>query len=226
MKERFVSGLAQDYAIVLDLPLVCKPQVRGIPVAQLLQTRLQHVSMRLHAQHVLALHVLVSASCCHVTVGSNGFSCRELCNSASRKGAALAVEANLLVALGGQHSGVLLVSRSCPSCRAKDHRVSSTATESACRCVQRMAQGRDAWQWEGGRAARIGLIPRGTEDGRDVRWFQLPALWTWHTVNAWQEGGAVLLYACVYDSVRPGSACAQISQSSRAPWASSLGSGP
>ena len=68
--------------------------------------------------------------------------------------------------------------------------------------VQRMAQGRDAWQWEGSRAARIGLLPRGTEDGRDVRWFRLPPLWIWHTVNAWQEGGAVLLYACVYDSVR------------------------
>ena len=79
-----------------------------------------------------------------------------------------------------------------------------------------MAQVRDACQWEGGRAARICVIPRGTEDGRNARWFQLPALWIWHTVNAWQEGGAVLLYACVYDSVHLGSTCAQINSSLRA----------
>lgn len=72
-----------------------------------------------------------------------------------------------------------------------------------------MAQGRDAWQFEGGRAARIGLLPRGTEDGRDMRWFQLPALFIWHTINAWQEGGTVQLYACVYDSVRLHLICAQ-----------------
>ena len=74
-----------------------------------------------------------------------------------------------------------------------------------------MAQGRDAWQFDAERGARVGLLPRGTEDGRDVRWFELPALFIWHTVNAWQEGGSVLLYACVYDSVRLGLTCA--------PWA-------
>ena len=111
--------------------------------------------------------------------------------------------------LGGQRSGILFQ-------LAQAHLVTQGTLrntdryQAACSRAQRMAQGRDAWQFEGERAARIGLLPRGTEDGRDVRWFQLPALFIWHTINAWQDGGAVLLYACVYDSVRRGPMCAQI----------------
>ncbi|KAK9834825.1 hypothetical protein WJX81_001553 [Elliptochloris bilobata] len=66
---------------------------------------------------------------------------------------------------------------------------------------KRMAKGGPAWRFESRRAARIGLLPRATEDGRDIRWFELPALFIFHTINAWQEGDAVALYACVYDSI-------------------------
>ena len=68
-----------------------------------------------------------------------------------------------------------------------------------------MAKGGPVFDFVPGRAARFGVLPRSTEDGRDVRWFELPALYIFHTVNAWQERDAVVLHACVYDTVRAAS---------------------
>ncbi len=71
----------------------------------------------------------------------------------------------------------------------------------ACR-RQRMLAGGYAYEFEKDRPARFGVMPRGTADGRDVRWFELPPLYIFHVANAWQDGNTVVLFACVYQSVR------------------------
>lgn len=56
------------------------------------------------------------------------------------------------------------------------------------------------------RNARIGVIPKRLQGvaSKDVkvRWFELDQpLAIFHTVNAWQEGDSIHLFACIYDKV-------------------------
>ena len=61
--------------------------------------------------------------------------------------------------------------------------------------VQRMMRGEEPFKFEGERAARIGVMPRHGNTG-DVRWFELPSFWVWHTLNAYEDGDEVVLLAC------------------------------
>jgi carotenoid cleavage dioxygenase len=45
--------------------------------------------------------------------------------------------------------------------------------------------------------ARFGVIPRhGAGDA--IRWFEAPACWVYHTVNAWEDGDEVVMVGCRY----------------------------
>ncbi len=44
--------------------------------------------------------------------------------------------------------------------------------------------------WEPDQGTRIALIPR---DGGPIRWLSTDAFWMWHTANAYDQGGAVVL---------------------------------
>jgi len=57
---------------------------------------------------------------------------------------------------------------------------------------QRVEAGGPFWIWEPERASHIGIMPR---DGsaRDIRWFAGPAFWSWHTMNAFEDGDRILL---------------------------------
>lgn len=54
------------------------------------------------------------------------------------------------------------------------------------------------WRKEAG--ARIGLLPRGGK-GTDVKWVSLPPCYMFHTLNAYDDGGTVVLEACRFDSL-------------------------
>ncbi|CAI5479820.1 unnamed protein product [Closterium sp. Yama58-4] len=60
--------------------------------------------------------------------------------------------------------------------------------------------------WNPDRPARFGVLPRYAESEGEMRWFELPPLFIFHTVNAWEEqteGGEteVVLIACRYDTI-------------------------
>ena len=58
--------------------------------------------------------------------------------------------------------------------------------------------------WEGGRAARFGILPRYASSEAEMQWFELPALFIFHVANAWEEeaagggGTEVVLVACKF----------------------------
>jgi carotenoid cleavage dioxygenase len=56
----------------------------------------------------------------------------------------------------------------------------------------RVEAGGPFWIWEPRRASHIGVLPR---DGTaaDMRWFHGPAFWSWHTMNAFEEGHCIHL---------------------------------
>ncbi|MCP4805567.1 MAG: 9-cis-epoxycarotenoid dioxygenase [Proteobacteria bacterium] len=66
--------------------------------------------------------------------------------------------------------------------------------------VERLARGRRRVQFDTEAPARIGLIPR---HGSEVRWFEGPACYSYHTVNAWEEGDETVLIACRIDNPMP-----------------------
>ncbi len=47
--------------------------------------------------------------------------------------------------------------------------------------------------------SRFGIIPRHGDSG-EVRWFETPACFVWHTLNAYEEGDEVVLVACRMNS--------------------------
>ena len=63
------------------------------------------------------------------------------------------------------------------------------------------------WQYHPENGARIGLLPKYAEDASQLRWFDLPGFFAFHTANAWQEGPLVHLFVAAFDEVRPACGC-------------------
>ncbi|EIE21342.1 carotenoid cleavage dioxygenase 1B [Coccomyxa subellipsoidea C-169] len=61
-----------------------------------------------------------------------------------------------------------------------------------------MIKGKPLVNFNEGRASRFGVLPKRCEDADKVRWSELPAMFAFHVANAWQEGNAIHLFACVY----------------------------
>ncbi len=63
----------------------------------------------------------------------------------------------------------------------------------------RMQKGEPGLMFEKDRASRFGIVPR-HGDNNDVRWFETPACFVWHTFNAYEQGDEVILLACRVNS--------------------------
>jgi carotenoid cleavage dioxygenase-like enzyme len=54
------------------------------------------------------------------------------------------------------------------------------------------------YTWNPSHQARVGLLPReGTT--REVRWFEVDPCWVFHTLNAYDDGGRVVIDVCRYE---------------------------
>ncbi|MGB7381031.1 MAG: carotenoid oxygenase family protein [Rivularia sp. (in: cyanobacteria)] len=63
----------------------------------------------------------------------------------------------------------------------------------------RMQKGEPGLMFEKDRASRFGIVPR-HGDNNDVRWFETPACFVWHTLNAYEDGDEVVLLGCRVNS--------------------------
>jgi len=61
-----------------------------------------------------------------------------------------------------------------------------------------MAARGGAFSWEPERGARLGVMPRGGGNA-DVRWFDIDPCYVFHPMNAYDDGGAVVLDVCRYE---------------------------
>jgi carotenoid cleavage dioxygenase len=65
--------------------------------------------------------------------------------------------------------------------------------------LEAMTTGEPLLNWNPDNGARIGVIPRhGTND--DVKWFEIPPCYVFHTTNAYEDGDEVVLVACRLNS--------------------------
>ena len=64
----------------------------------------------------------------------------------------------------------------------------------------RMQKGEPGMMFEKDRASRFGIVPR-HGDNNDIRWFETPACFVWHTLNAYEDKDEVVLLACRVNSV-------------------------
>jgi len=70
------------------------------------------------------------------------------------------------------------------------------------------------YTWNPGHQARVGLVAR-DDTAADVRWFEVDPRWVFHTLNAYDDGGRV-----VVDLVRYAGACADGSGEPTWQWSS------
>src|ERR1044071_169951 len=61
--------------------------------------------------------------------------------------------------------------------------------------VRRMLRGQPLFKFEPELGARLGVLPRYGE-GREIKWFEVSPCYVFHTLNAYEEGDAVVLLAC------------------------------
>jgi len=47
--------------------------------------------------------------------------------------------------------------------------------------------------------ARIGVLPRHSKDGNEMRWFKIKTCYCFHTANAWEDGDFIELYLARYE---------------------------
>lgn len=66
----------------------------------------------------------------------------------------------------------------------------------------RLDQGKRRVAFDADRPARFGVIPRHGEADA-IQWFEVPACYIFHTVNAWEEGDRIVLVACRVDNPIP-----------------------
>ncbi|MBW4651411.1 MAG: carotenoid oxygenase family protein [Kastovskya adunca ATA6-11-RM4] len=64
---------------------------------------------------------------------------------------------------------------------------------------ERMQRGEPVLQFEASRPSRFGILPRHGDNSR-IRWFEAPACYVFHTLNAYEEGEEVVLVACRMNS--------------------------
>ncbi len=67
---------------------------------------------------------------------------------------------------------------------------------------QAMRKGKRKIAFDDTTPSRFGIMPRDS-DGTDVRWFECPPCYIYHTINAWEEGDEVVLIACRVDNPMP-----------------------
>ena len=65
--------------------------------------------------------------------------------------------------------------------------------------LERIEKGQSPIMFESETPSRFGIIPRHGDSG-EVRWFETPACFVWHTLNAYEEGDEVVLLACRMNS--------------------------
>ena len=65
---------------------------------------------------------------------------------------------------------------------------------------ERMQRGEPPLMFESSRSSRFGIVPR-HGDNTNIRWFETPACYVFHTLNAYEEGDEVVLIACRMNSV-------------------------
>jgi len=68
---------------------------------------------------------------------------------------------------------------------------------------ERMKRGEPVLMFEPERPSRFGIVPR-HGDNSSIRWFESPACYVFHTLNAYEEGTEVVLLACRLNSVNLG----------------------
>ncbi|MBD1942373.1 carotenoid oxygenase family protein, partial [Coleofasciculus sp. FACHB-712] len=61
--------------------------------------------------------------------------------------------------------------------------------------MARMQQGKPPLMFERDRPSRFGIVPR-HGDNSNIRWFESPPCYVFHTLNAYEEGDEVVLVAC------------------------------
>lgn len=64
---------------------------------------------------------------------------------------------------------------------------------------ERAQRGEPGMMFEPDRPSRFGIIPRHS-DNSNIRWFESPACYVFHTMNAYEEGEEVVLIACRMNS--------------------------
>jgi carotenoid cleavage dioxygenase len=62
-------------------------------------------------------------------------------------------------------------------------------------CPERMQQGKPILMFERDRPSRFGILPR-HGDNSNIRWFESPSCYVFHTLNAYEQGDEVVLIAC------------------------------
>ena len=65
--------------------------------------------------------------------------------------------------------------------------------------VERMKRGEPMMMFERDKPSRFGIVPR-HGDNSNIRWFECPACYVFHTLNAYEEGDEVVLMACRMNS--------------------------
>lgn len=66
--------------------------------------------------------------------------------------------------------------------------------------LARHEAGQNPFAWEPERGSRFGVLPRRGQ-GSEVRWFEAPACFMYHTLNAYEEGDEVVLEGCRMEQV-------------------------
>jgi carotenoid cleavage dioxygenase len=61
--------------------------------------------------------------------------------------------------------------------------------------VERMQRGEPAFMFEKDTPSRFGILPR-LGDNSSIRWFEAPACYVFHTLNAYEDGDEIVLIAC------------------------------
>ena len=54
------------------------------------------------------------------------------------------------------------------------------------------------YTWNPAHQARVGLLPRSGSSAGDVRWLEIDPCWVFHTLNAYQDAGRVVVDLCQY----------------------------
>lgn len=66
---------------------------------------------------------------------------------------------------------------------------------------ERMQRGEPPLMFESNKSSRFGIVPR-HGDNSNIRWFETPACYVFHTLNAYEEGDEIVLIACRMDSTK------------------------
>ena len=65
--------------------------------------------------------------------------------------------------------------------------------------MERMQQGKLPLMFESDKPSRFGIVPR-YGDNSNIRWFESPTCYVFHTLNAYEQGDEVVLIACRMNS--------------------------